>query len=74
MHTFVIPHICDLDDRRYYHNLNMATANPEDLSCGISMATKLPKNVISGIFQQSLRSNQLSTLPRELSDLEFEYY
>ena len=30
MHTFVIPHIRDPDDQRYYHNLDMATALPED--------------------------------------------
>ena len=52
----------------------MATAKPEDLSCGISMVTNLPKNVKNQIFQRSLCSNQLSTLPRELSDLESKYY
>ena len=35
LHTFIIPHICDLDNQQYYYNLDMATAKPEDLSCGI---------------------------------------
>ena len=45
LHTFIIPHIHDLDDQRYYFDLNMATAKPKDLSCGISMVTNLSKNV-----------------------------
>ena len=32
LHTFVIPHIRDLDDQRYYQYLDMATAEAEDLS------------------------------------------
>ena len=40
-HTFVIPHIRDLDDQRYYYDLDMATAKLEDLSCGVSMAVNL---------------------------------
>jgi len=74
MHTFVIPYIRNLDDQKYYSDLDMATALPEDLSRGISMVTNLPKSVKNGIFQRNLRSNQLSTLPRELSDLESNYY
>ena len=74
MHTFVIPHIRELDDQKYYSDLDMATALPEDLSRGISMVTNLPKNVKNPIFQRNLRSNQLSTLPRECSDLESKYY
>ena len=31
LHTFVIPHIRDLDDQQYYYNLDMATAQAEDL-------------------------------------------
>ena len=52
----------------------MATALPEDLSRGMSMVTKLPKNVLNGIFQRNLRTSQCSTLPRKLSDLESKYY
>ncbi len=52
----------------------MNTAKPEDLSRGISMVSSLSKKVKNGIFQRNLRSNQLSTLPRELSDLESKYY
>ena len=26
LHTFIIPHICDLDDQHYYSDLDMATA------------------------------------------------
>ena len=74
MHTFVIPHIRELDDQKYYSDLDMATALPEDLSRGISMVTNLPKSVKNPIFQRNLRSNQLSTLPRECSDLESKYY
>ena len=32
LHTYVIPHIRDSDDQRYYYNLDMATAEAEDLS------------------------------------------
>ena len=39
LHTYVIPHIRDLDDQRYYYNLDMATTEPEDLSQAISMVT-----------------------------------
>ena len=39
LHTYVIPHIRDLDDYRYYYNLDMATAEPKDLSRAISMVT-----------------------------------
>ena len=74
LHTFIIPHIRDLDDRQYYFDLDMDTAKHEDLSCGISMVTNLSKKVKNGIFQRALRTNQLSTLPRELSDLESKYY
>ena len=74
MHTFVIPHIRDLADRQFYSDLDMDTAKPEDLSRGISMVSSLSKKVKNGIFQRNLRSNQLSTLPRELSDLESKYY
>ena len=74
LHTFIIPHIRDLDDRQYYFDLNMDTAKPEDLSCGISMVTNLSKKVKNGNFQRALCTNQLSTLPRELSDLESKYY
>ena len=74
IHTFIIPHIRDLDDRQYYLDLDMNTAKPEDLSRGISMVSSLSKKVKNGIFQRNLRSNQLSTLPRELSDLESKYY
>ena len=56
------------------YDLDMATAKPEDLSRGISMVTNLPKNVKKGIFRRSLRTNQLSTLPRELFDLDSKYY
>ena len=52
LHTFIIPHIRDLDDRQYYFELDMNTAKPEDLSRGISMVTSLPKNVKNPIFQQ----------------------
>ena len=31
LHTFIIPHIRDLDNQQYYYNLNMATAKPQDL-------------------------------------------
>ena len=41
LHTFVIPHIRDLDDQRYYYNLDMATVEPEDLSQAISMVVNL---------------------------------
>ena len=37
LHTFVIPHIRDSDDQRYYYNLDMAIAEAEDLSRAISM-------------------------------------
>ena len=74
LHTFIIPHIRDLADRQYYFDLDMETAKPEDLSRGISMVSSLSKKVKNGIFQRNLRSNQLSTLPRELSDLESKYY
>jgi len=57
MHTFVIPYIRDLDDQKYYSDLDMATTKPEDFSCGISMVTNLPKNVRNGIFQRNVRSN-----------------
>ena len=50
MHTFVIPHIRDLDDRQFYLDLDMNTAKPEDLSCGISMVSSLSKKVKNGIF------------------------
>ena len=52
----------------------MATAKPEDLSRGVSMVVNLPKAVKGGIFQRNLRSNQVSTLPRELSSLDSKYY
>ena len=74
LHTFIFPHIRDLADRQYYFDLDMETAKPEDLSRGISMVSSLSKKVKNGIFQRNLRSNQLSTLPRELSDLESKYY
>ena len=74
LHTFIIPHIHDSANRQFYFNLDMDTTKPKDLSCGISMVTNLPKSVKNGIFQRNLRSNQLSTLPRELSDLESKYY
>ena len=32
LHTFVIPHIHDLDDQRYHYNLDVATAKLEGLS------------------------------------------
>ena len=37
LHTFVIPHIRDLDDQQYYYDLDMATAKPEDFTCGVSL-------------------------------------
>ena len=45
LRTFVIPHIHDLDDQRYYYNLDMATTEAEDLSRAVSMVTQLPKAV-----------------------------
>ena len=33
LHTFIIPHIRDLDDRQYYFDLDMETAKPEDTLC-----------------------------------------
>ena len=74
LHTFVIPHIRDLDDQRYYYNLDMATVEPEDLSQAISMVVNLLQAVKNPIFQRNLRSNQVSTLPRELSSFDSKYY
>ena len=51
----------------------MATPEPQDLSQAISMAVDLPKAVKNAIFQRNLRSNQVSTLPRELSPLDSTY-
>ena len=38
------------------------------------MVVKPPKAVQNGIFQRNLRSNQVSTLPRELSSLDSKYH
>ena len=57
LHTFVTPHIRDLDDQRYYYNLDMATAESEDLSG--AMVINLSKAMKNGIFQRNLRSNQV---------------
>ena len=72
--TFVIPHIRDLDNRRYFQNLDIATAEAEDLSRAIFMVTQLPKAVKNPIFARNLRDNYVSTLARELSSLNFMYY
>ena len=37
--TFVIPHIRDLEDQKYFKKLAIATAKAEDLSSAISMVT-----------------------------------
>ena len=74
LHTFVNPHIRDLDDQRYYYNLDMATAELKDLPRAISMLVNLPKAVKKSDFQRNLRTNQVSTLPRELSSLDSKYY
>ena len=74
LHSFVNPHIRDLDDQQYYYDPGMATAKPEDLSRAISMVVNLPKAVKNGIFQRNLRSSQVSTLPRERSSLDSKYY
>ena len=52
----------------------MATAEPEDLSRAVCMLTNLPKAVKNAIFGRNLRSNQVLTLPRELSSLDSKYY
>ena len=48
----------------------MATVKAEDLPRAVSMVTQLPKAVKNPIFARNLRSNQVSTLPRELSSLD----
>ena len=63
LHSFVIPHIRDLNDQRYYQNLDMATVEAEDLSRAIFMVTLLPKAVKGPIFARNLRDNHASTLP-----------
>ena len=37
--TFVVPHIRDLDDQRFFQNLDMANAKAEDFSRAFSMVT-----------------------------------
>ena len=62
--TFVIPHIRDLEDQRYFQRLDIATAETEDLSRAISMVTQLPKVAWNPIFARNLRDNYASTLLR----------
>ena len=64
LHTFVISHIRDLDDQRYYYNLHMATTKPEGLSQAISMVVNLPKAVKIRFFSAT------SAPTRSLSFLE----
>ena len=52
----------------------MATAKPGDLSRAISMVVNLPKAVKNPICERYFRSNEISTLPRELSELDSKYY
>ena len=52
----------------------MATAEPEDLPRAVYMVTNLLKAVKNQIFQRNVRSDQVSTLPRELSSLDSKYY
>ena len=63
--TFVIPHICDFEDPRYFEKLSFASAEAKDLSRANSMVIQLPKAVQNPIFARNLRDKYASTLPRD---------
>ena len=68
---FVLPHIADPNTRQFYEQLsdnNSKVAKPEDFSRLISLLVKLPNSAKAKTFSRNLRDNQVSTLPRLLSD------
>ena len=74
---FISLRIIDPDTRQYFEQLsddNCEAAKPEDFSRLISLLVKLPKSAKSKVFLRNLWDNQVSTLPRELSDTDKMYY
>ena len=72
-----MPHIPDLDTQQFYEKLsndNSETAKPENFSRPISLLVKLLKSATAQIFAHNLRDNQVSTAPRELSNMDKMYY
>ena len=74
---YILPHITDPDTRQYFELLsehNREAAKPEDFSRLISPLVKLPKSAKAKIFARNLQDNQVSILPRQLSDRDKMYY